>query len=202
MACTPSQDPLQQLLTCVGNSLQHGRRAAAAFLGGAQQHLRNHMQPLHASNPAHSGSTESPATVNSHSLRSTAGQTSVARVAPLAAATLHTQLHPGSSYVRSHSSSGTSTSEDSEVRKAELGRATWTLLHMMAAQYPERPSRQQQRDAAAFINTLARVYPCGSCGAHFQEILRYAMQHCAYNQPTASIVCHAVRQVWEERLKH
>ncbi len=37
------------------------------------------------------------------------------------------------------------------VSKEELGRATWVLLHTMAAQYPVRPSRQQQQDAKNLV---------------------------------------------------
>ncbi|KAF3340408.1 FAD-linked sulfhydryl oxidase ERV1 [Carex littledalei] len=33
------------------------------------------------------------------------------------------------------------------LTKEELGRATWTLLHTIAAQYPDQPTRQQRRDA-------------------------------------------------------
>lgn len=33
------------------------------------------------------------------------------------------------------------------VSREDVGRATWTFLHTLAAQYPERPTRQQRRDA-------------------------------------------------------
>ncbi|GLC48234.1 hypothetical protein PLESTB_000073600 [Pleodorina starrii] len=56
--------------------------------------------------------------------------------------------------------------------KAEVGRATWTLLHMLAAQFPERPTRQQQRDARALVDCLTRIYPCGDCARHFAELVR------------------------------
>ncbi|KAG2450103.1 hypothetical protein HYH02_000207 [Chlamydomonas schloesseri] len=56
--------------------------------------------------------------------------------------------------------------------KAEVGRATWTLLHMLAAQFPDRPSRQQQRDARTLVDCLTRIYPCGDCAQHFAEIVR------------------------------
>ncbi|KAG2442768.1 hypothetical protein HXX76_002848 [Chlamydomonas incerta] len=56
--------------------------------------------------------------------------------------------------------------------KAEVGRATWTLLHMLAAQFPDRPSRQQQRDARTLVDCLTRIYPCGDCAEHFAEIVR------------------------------
>ncbi|GLC33419.1 hypothetical protein PLESTM_000069200 [Pleodorina starrii] len=56
--------------------------------------------------------------------------------------------------------------------KAEVGRATWTLLHMLAAQFPERPTRQQQRDARTLVDCLTRIYPCGDCARHFAELVR------------------------------
>lgn len=55
---------------------------------------------------------------------------------------------------------------------AELGRATWTFLHMLAAQYPDRPTRQQKRDVKQLIECLTRVYPCASCASHFKEIVK------------------------------
>ena len=35
--------------------------------------------------------------------------------------------------------------------REELGRATWTLLHVLAAQFPDKPSRQQQKDAKTLV---------------------------------------------------
>ena len=34
----------------------------------------------------------------------------------------------------------------SRARRDELGRATWTFLHTLAAQYPERPTSSQKKD--------------------------------------------------------
>ena len=50
--------------------------------------------------------------------------------------------------------------------REELGRATWTLLHTLAAQFPDRPSRQQQKDA----RTLVRL-SYYSCTAEVQYVL-------------------------------
>lgn len=38
------------------------------------------------------------------------------------------------------------------VSKEEVGRATWTFLHTLAAQFPESPTRQQQRDARNLVS--------------------------------------------------
>jgi FAD-linked sulfhydryl oxidase len=59
-----------------------------------------------------------------------------------------------------------------QVTKEELGRATWTFLHTLAAQFPEHPSRQQQKDARTLMDVLTRIYPCADCASHFQEIVR------------------------------
>lgn len=59
------------------------------------------------------------------------------------------------------------------VTKEELGRSTWVFLHTLAAQFPEHPSRQQQRDARQLIDSLTRIYPCADCAQHFQEIVRW-----------------------------
>jgi hypothetical protein len=62
----------------------------------------------------------------------------------------------------------------SVTNKAELGRATWVLLHTLAAQYPARPTKHQRADVKTFITSLAKVYPCGECAQHFQDVIRYA----------------------------
>jgi hypothetical protein len=52
----------------------------------------------------------------------------------------------------------------------ELGRATWTLLHSVAAYYPDQPTEQQQLKMRAFVEALGEFYPCevsdrGICGS-------------------------------------
>ena len=49
-----------------------------------------------------------------------------------------------------------------------LGRATWTFLHTMAANYVEAPTTQQQRDMSGFLTTLGKFYPCWHCADDFR----------------------------------
>lgn len=51
----------------------------------------------------------------------------------------------------SGSSAAGSAGSSSAVTREEVGRATWTFLHTLAAQYPEKPTRQQQRDARNLV---------------------------------------------------
>ncbi|KAH9532919.1 hypothetical protein CY35_18G024800 [Sphagnum magellanicum] len=58
------------------------------------------------------------------------------------------------------------------VTKEELGRATWTFLHTLAAQYPEKPTKQQQRDVKELMSIFSRLYPCKQCADHFVDVLK------------------------------
>jgi mitochondrial FAD-linked sulfhydryl oxidase len=49
-----------------------------------------------------------------------------------------------------------------------LGRSTWTLLHTMAATYPEAPTRGQQSDLASFVGLFSKLYPCWVCAEDFR----------------------------------
>jgi hypothetical protein len=53
----------------------------------------------------------------------------------------------------------------------DIGRATWTLLHTMAAYYPDSPTPQQQASMRGFVAALGDHYPCHECRAHLREDL-------------------------------
>jgi hypothetical protein len=42
----------------------------------------------------------------------------------------------------------------------ELGRATWTLLHSVAAYYPDQPTERQQQQMRGFVEGFGEFYPC------------------------------------------
>ncbi|KAG2447963.1 hypothetical protein HYH02_006992 [Chlamydomonas schloesseri] len=51
----------------------------------------------------------------------------------------------------------------------ELGRATWTFLHSVAAAYPAAPSGRQQALMRGLVEGLAEFYPCEVCREHLRE---------------------------------
>lgn len=52
---------------------------------------------------------------------------------------------------------------DCPLDKDQLGAATWSFLHTIAAVYPEKPEKQQMEDTKTFFGLLGRIYPCEYC---------------------------------------
>ena len=75
--------------------------------------------------------------------------------------------------------------------KEDLGTATWVFLHTLAAQYPDRPSPRQKRDAKNLIDIMTRLYPCGECAEHFQEIVRASPPDVGSGDGLARWMCEA-----------
>jgi len=53
-----------------------------------------------------------------------------------------------------------------------IGKSTWTLLHSMAAWYPENPTKKEQQNMTTLIKAISHFYPCTPCAVDFQENLR------------------------------
>ncbi|KAL5561354.1 hypothetical protein UlMin_031101 [Ulmus minor] len=76
------------------------------------------------------------------------------------------------------------------VTKEELGKATWTFLHTLAAQYPDNPTRQQKKDVKELMAILSRMYPCKECADHFKEILRVNPVQAGSQPEFSQWLCH------------
>lgn len=88
---------------------------------------------------------------------------------------------------------------ENATAKAELGRATWRLLHTMTLRFPEvctlscprskclavvthglqTPAMDERAALADYFRLTARLYPCGDCAEHFTKLLeKYPPQVC------------------------
>ncbi|KAI5889986.1 uncharacterized protein SCHCODRAFT_02630558 [Schizophyllum commune H4-8] len=56
--------------------------------------------------------------------------------------------------------------------KAELGRATWKLLHTITLRFPENPTPDEQEALRSYFHIFSRLYPCGECATEFQQLLK------------------------------
>ncbi|OQD81978.1 hypothetical protein PENANT_c024G08566 [Penicillium antarcticum] len=65
-------------------------------------------------------------------------------------------------------SSSNETSAECPPDVEQLGRSTWTLLHSMAATYPEKANTEHQDNMRGFLKFFSKLYPCWVCAEDFQ----------------------------------
>ncbi|GIY83669.1 FAD-linked sulfhydryl oxidase ALR [Caerostris darwini] len=63
--------------------------------------------------------------------------------------------------------------------REELGHATWSFLHTMAAYFPKKATSDQQKDMKQFISLFSKFYPCKECAEDFHKDI-------SSNPPTTS----------------
>lgn len=76
---------------------------------------------------------------------------------------------------------------ETRVSKEQVGRATWLLLHSVAAAYPSRPSRDEKMWARRFVVALAHLYPCKECKQTFLDLVRPIDFTASANATTMSV---------------
>lgn len=54
----------------------------------------------------------------------------------------------------------------------KLGSSTWTLLHLIAATYPENPNTKEQADLKQFVKLFGNFYPCWFCADDFRGYIK------------------------------
>ncbi|GAA5981564.1 hypothetical protein JCM10908_004156 [Rhodotorula pacifica] len=74
--------------------------------------------------------------------------------------------------------------------KAELGRASWRLLHTMAARFPEEPTENERETFKSFLHIFSRLYPCGECAAEFQHLLAQHPPQTSSRGTASMYLCH------------
>lgn len=84
--------------------------------------------------------------------------------------------------------------------RAELGRASWRLFHTMMARFPEKPSADDSLALKTYIQLFARLYPCGDCASHFQQLLKKYPPQVSSRNAAAGWACFVHNQV-NQRLK-
>ena len=82
-----------------------------------------------------------------------------------------------------------------ETLKADLGRAAWKLFHTTMARFPETPSEEESSALKSYIHLFARLYPCGECASHFQEILKKFPPQTSSRSTAAAWGCHVHNEV-------
>lgn len=84
--------------------------------------------------------------------------------------------------------------------KAELGRATWKLMHTMTLRFPDKPTNDEREALKSFFYLTSRLYPCGECAAEFQALLKQYPPQTSSRMVSALWLCH-VHNLVNVRLK-
>ena len=53
-----------------------------------------------------------------------------------------------------------------------FGPPIWSTLHMMAQNYPDKPSETTKEECGNFIKSLVYMIPCSKCGNHFKSFVK------------------------------
>lgn len=64
------------------------------------------------------------------------------------------------------------TPDDCPPDVEQLGRSTWTLLHSIAATYPNNPSADQKNHLMNFMTSFSHLYPCFYCADDFRDYMK------------------------------
>lgn len=88
-----------------------------------------------------------------------------------------------------------------ETLKAELGRAAWKVLHTTMARFPDSPTQDESDALKSYMYLFARLYPCGECAEHFQQILEKYPPQTSSRSAAASWACFVHNQVNESKGK-
>ncbi len=82
-----------------------------------------------------------------------------------------------------------------ETLKADLGRAAWKLFHTTMARFPEKPSEEESSALKSYMHLFARLYPCGECATHFQNILKKFPPQTSSRSTATAWGCHVHNEV-------
>ena len=82
-----------------------------------------------------------------------------------------------------------------ETAKAELGRAAWKLFHTIMGRFPDKPSKDESQALKDYIHLFARLYPCGECATHFQQILTKYPPQVSSRSSAAAWACFVHNEV-------
>ncbi|KAK5949223.1 hypothetical protein OHC33_009764 [Knufia fluminis] len=82
-----------------------------------------------------------------------------------------------------------------ETAKAELGRASWKLFHTIMSRFPDTPTPDESKALKEYIHLFARLYPCGECATHFQQILKKYPPQVSSRSSAAAWACFVHNEV-------
>eukprot|EP00557_Chaetoceros_sp_GSL56_P012419 CAMPEP_0176481646 /NCGR_PEP_ID=MMETSP0200_2-20121128/2938_1 /TAXON_ID=947934 /ORGANISM="Chaetoceros sp., Strain GSL56" /LENGTH=177 /DNA_ID=CAMNT_0017877879 /DNA_START=6 /DNA_END=539 /DNA_ORIENTATION=- len=82
--------------------------------------------------------------------------------------------------------------------KGVIGDSAWTFLHSMVAWYPDKPTAEQEKKMANFMEAVATFYPCSYCAEDFQENMKQSPIRTKTRQDLCVWLCEQHNKVNEK----
>ncbi|KAI9739810.1 MAG: hypothetical protein M1834_006531 [Cirrosporium novae-zelandiae] len=79
--------------------------------------------------------------------------------------------------------------------RAELGHATWRVLHTMMARFPDNPTEDESNALKSWLLLFGRLYPCGQCAAHLRQFMQKYPPQVSSRSAAATWACFLHNQV-------
>lgn len=76
-----------------------------------------------------------------------------------------------------------------------LGSSSWTLLHLIAATYPEAPTSEEQTDLKQFVKLFGKFYPCWFCAEDFRSYVKQNEPDTSSQDKFGNWLCNAHNDV-------
>ncbi len=80
----------------------------------------------------------------------------------------------------------------------ELGRATWTFLHTLAATHSAAPSPAEVKRIERFMRDFSEIYPCAPCAESFRGIMKRVPVDASTGPKFAQWMCKVHNEVNKE----
>ncbi|SBS80627.1 FAD-linked sulfhydryl oxidase ERV1, putative [Plasmodium ovale] len=82
--------------------------------------------------------------------------------------------------------------------RAEIGRASWLILHTISANYPNEPTEEEKKKHSKFFYAFSNLYPCHICKLDLYDILRNYKLNCDNKVSFSTFVFNLHNMVNEE----
>jgi len=96
---------------------------------------------------------------------------------------------------RSPAKSSPSIAQPCPLNRESLGHFSWSVLHTVAAHFPDRPTPAETAAATSLITSFSILYPCQDCAADFRKSLSLNPPHAETRQALSVYICDLHNEV-------
>ncbi|CRH03043.1 FAD-linked sulfhydryl oxidase ERV1, putative [Plasmodium relictum] len=82
--------------------------------------------------------------------------------------------------------------------RAEIGRASWLILHTISANYPDKPTEEEKLKHTKFFYAFSNLYPCHICKLDLLHLLKKYQLNCENKVSYSTFIFNLHNMINEE----